>query len=258
MTLDDADAFKAAVDSFQRGSIVVAMAPDASLPAPVCETAMALAERFASEIDKRAVSISAVFPAGLDEIFGASGLKTVLEGKGVEVVARFPVERIASHGIYSVTGNKIPFDLLMMIPPLRRQAAGLIVGQRGLSDPAAIVTDEFMQAAKFPFIYAAGEIASFPGLRSWYMSARQGRVAARNILARLAGTEAFVRYDHKAEWIAAAGLDRPASLGWPGTEGYLAPAEAECFEAAGRIRDEQVAASPMVGPPRPMPRASLI
>ena len=44
--------FGEAVENFQKGNIVVGLAPNAFLPVPVCETAFAVSKKFKKEIEK--------------------------------------------------------------------------------------------------------------------------------------------------------------------------------------------------------------
>jgi sulfide:quinone oxidoreductase len=57
--------FKQAMAEFDEGSIVVGLCPGASLPLPMCESALGLADRFRRQIMKRSDSVKLVFTSSM-------------------------------------------------------------------------------------------------------------------------------------------------------------------------------------------------
>jgi sulfide:quinone oxidoreductase len=202
--IDAAIRFKHAIAEFNTGSIVVGLCPESFLPIPVCESALALAERFEREIAESAVSITAVFPETLEHALAGSGLfrdiEDALERKGVKLIQNFAIDRVDDKNLFAEAGPPMPFDLLMLIPPFRGQAPvqGLFpeVNTHGFAR-----VNSLMQVEGHKGIYAAGDIISLPGPRFGYMAMRQAKVAATNILVELSGENPVVEYAHELSWI---------------------------------------------------------
>jgi sulfide:quinone oxidoreductase len=195
--------FKNAISDFGSGCIVVGLCPDAYLPVPVCETALALAGRFEKEIAERRVSVTAVFPSTLEKAFAGSSLFRDIEDEfdrlGVRLVPDFAVERIGERSLVSALGASLEFDLLMLVPPFR--------GQNSLQHLSPVTDDagfaqvnDLLQVKDYDRMYAAGDIVSLPGPKFGYMAMRQGKVAARNIIAQLRNEEPAAEYSHKVAW----------------------------------------------------------
>jgi sulfide:quinone oxidoreductase len=195
--------FKEAISKFRSGSIVVGLCPDAFLPVPVCETALALAAKFKRQIAGGQVSVTAVFPTTLEKAFAGSTLFRDLESefarKGINLVTDFPIERIDEHSLISRLFSKLDYDLLMLVPPFRGQ--GSLEHLAPVTDDAGFAqVNELMQVKGFERIYAAGDIVGLPGPRFGYMAMRQAKAAASNILAQLRNEEPTVEYSHKIAW----------------------------------------------------------
>jgi NADH dehydrogenase FAD-containing subunit len=213
LDLEAADRFKTAIGTFRSGSIVVGVSPGGSLPLPVCESALALADKFAEEIKAKKVSVSAVFPKTLEESLQGSGvfrdLRSAFEKKGIDLITNFPIERIARGAAFSVDGACVRFDLLMLVPPFHGQSR--ILTNAGFSSNSGFAeANDYMQVNGNPRIYAAGDIVSVPGPQFGYMAVRQAKVAARNIIAQAAGNAPQDRYEHSVEWAVGEKYSDPA------------------------------------------------
>lgn len=196
--------FKKAIDDFEGGSIVVGLCPDAFLPVPVCESALALAKRFEKKIDAREVSITAVFPMTLERAFLGTTLFRDLEEefrrKKIDLVYDFPVHRVIEDEIISETGSNIPYDLLMLIPPFRGQTSLRRLTMK--TDPADFLeVNDHMQVKGFQNIFGAGDIVKVEGPKFGYTAMRQARVAANNIIARLRKQDMKEEYSHELAWL---------------------------------------------------------
>lgn len=195
---------KEAISNFSSGSIVVGLCPDSSLPIPVCEAALALAQKFQKKITGGEVTVTAVFPATLEKALAGAGLfrdlESEFERKGIRLVSDFPVISVREDAIHSAFGSAINYDLLMLVPPFLGQKA-LASLRPFANDEGYIQVDSRLRVAGFEGIYAAGDIISLPGPRFGYMAIRQGKVAAENIISRLRGREAVSEYANELEWI---------------------------------------------------------
>lgn len=201
--VDAALKFKEAVSRFESGSIVVGLCPEASLPVPVCETALALAERFETQIKRGDILLSVVVPTTLEKAFAGSALFRDIEAefdrKGIRLVSNCAVAQVEKDRIVSTVGTSINHDLLMLIPPFGGQLSLRNLGP--VTDVSGFAkVNTLMQVVGLDQVYAAGEIVSIPGPKFGYMAMRQGKVVAANILAGLRGEKPAVEYTHKIAW----------------------------------------------------------
>ncbi len=190
--------FGEAVRSFEKGNIVVGLSPQAFLPVPVCETAFALAKEFESEIAKQEISVSVVFPETVKTAFGGADLHLKLEKAfakhHIEVITDFAVKEVTEKAIISNEGQKIDYDLLMLLPPFRGQA---MVGKHGFTDESDfVVVDNFLRVQNMEKVYAVGDIAAFTGPKLAFMAVREAQVAAANIVSEIHGGIAKEIYNH--------------------------------------------------------------
>ncbi|MCC7308977.1 MAG: FAD-dependent oxidoreductase [Acidobacteria bacterium] len=196
--------FRHAVSEFGSGSIVVGLCPGSSLPVPVCESALALADRFEREIAEKRICITAVFPETLEEALAGTGLfrhvEESLQQKGVSLVQNFPVARVEEGTLQARNTTELAFDLAMLFPPFRGQTAIRELGSSDENDGFAVVNSR-MQLEGHEKIYAAGDIIALDGPRFGYMAMRQAKVAAANILIELSGEEPNIEYSHELAWI---------------------------------------------------------
>jgi sulfide:quinone oxidoreductase len=203
VTVEAAIKFKEAVSEFKSGAIVVGLCPNGTLPVPVCESAVALAEKFKLEITHGDISVSVVFPSTFEKAFAGSTLfrnmEATFESKGIRLVSDFPVTQVDEGEIASASGESLKYDLLMLMPPFASQLSLRNLGP--VTDFSGFArVNSFMQVTGAHRIYAAGDIVSLPGPKFGYMAIRQGKVAALNILSELKGEAPAVEYRHKIEW----------------------------------------------------------
>ncbi len=182
-----AQKFGAAVDEFKKGEIVVGLSPQAFLPVPVCETAFALAKKFAEEIEKKKISINVVFPETIEKAFGGADIHKKLSGifdkHRIKITENFAVKEVGKNSVISDDNKSINFDLLMLLPPFRGQS---MLGDQGFTDELDFIkVDNFMRVQDLEKIYAVGDIAAFPGPKLAYMAVRQAQVATENIVSEM-------------------------------------------------------------------------
>jgi sulfide:quinone oxidoreductase len=196
--------FRKSIENFKGGSIVVGLCPDAFLPVPVCEAALALSKKFEKQIIAGEVKITAVFPETLDKAFVGSTLFRNLEEefkrKNVEVVYNFPIGRVTEDEVVSETGSNLHFDLVMLVPPFRGQSALKRLSKtRSMADFLSV--NRYMQVEGFENIFAAGDIIDVKGPKFGYNAMRQAKAAARNIISKVRKEEVIVGYTHEIEWV---------------------------------------------------------
>jgi sulfide:quinone oxidoreductase len=203
LNLNEALRLRSSIDSFERGSIVVALAPESSLPVPVCELSLGLAKRFNREIADGSISVTAVFPSTVDKAFAGSTLFRDIESefrrKGIRLVSDFPIERVDAKSVFTADGRSLNHSLLILFPPFKGQRSLLHLAP--FSDEAGFVkVNSRMQVEGCEGTYAAGDAITLPGPRFGYMAIRQGRVAAANLVSELNGEPPREEYRHDIAW----------------------------------------------------------
>lgn len=202
--------FRQAVEEFEQGKIIVGLCPQAQLPVPVCETALALARKFAAEIAGNKISVQVVFPETLEKAFGGAKLAEKIEAEfektGVQVVNHFCVKRIAADEIFH-DANSLNYDLLMLVPPFKGHTIIKNLDAAADEEKFARVND-LMQIEGFENIYAVGDIAALDGSRFASTAIRQAETAAQNILSQTNGAQPSQRFQTNiAEFIDENGAD---------------------------------------------------
>jgi sulfide:quinone oxidoreductase len=191
--------FSAAVTEFKEGTILLGLCPGARLPVPVCETAFALARRFAPEVKAGSIRIKVVFPGSLRDAFGGAmlhkELESAFERNGINVLYEVPITEALEGEVLSSSGHRIAYDLLMLVPPFRGQA---ILSTLGITDENDYVkVDGAMRVQGLPRVFAVGDLVAFSGPKLAHMAVRQARVAAANIAAELRGETPSDEYYHE-------------------------------------------------------------
>lgn len=199
--------FGASLQNFRAGKIIVGLCPDARLPVPVCETAFALAKKFENEMRDGKIGVSVIFPESLESAFGGANLHKELESafnrRGISVLYDVPIREISSDEVFSAKKHRIKYDLLMLVPPFRGNAA--LLGLGASDDFDFIKVDGSMRVHGQEKTYAVGDIVAFSGPKFAHMAVRQAFVAAENIIREINGKEPDSEYYHEIAAIIDAG-----------------------------------------------------
>lgn len=190
--------FNAAIEDFEGGNAVFAIAPEADLPVPVIEAAFA----FDNELKKRGnkhAKLSVICPGEIDEAFAGakihSELKEAFSKRGIELIENWQISEVARTKLIAFDGRTTPFDLLMVVPTFRGQAR---LSENGITDDKNFVeTDEFLRVEGIDNAYAIGDIASFEGPKLAHMAVGQASIAASNLASELKGDEPEEVYFHE-------------------------------------------------------------
>lgn len=202
--------FGQAIDKFHEGDIVLGLCPGARLVVPVCETAFALAKKFAAEVREGTVSIKLILPESLSAAFGGADLHKQLEPAfarhNINVLYNVPIVEVNEDEVVSADNHRIRHDLLMLLPPFRGQA---ILDNLGITDDEDFIrVDALMRVQDMKNAYAIGDVTAFSGPKLAHMAVRQAEVAAINIASELMGKTPSREYYHEiAAVIDAGGAD---------------------------------------------------
>lgn len=194
--------FGKAISNFREGHAVIGQCDGARLPVPVYETAFALARRLEERGERERVKITVVTPDGFDPTFGEQAgatLNKALAAHGIEQVHDFPIETVTPNSVSTRQGDKINFDLLMLVPPFTGSSAASYTG--ATDTLGYLLVNRNMQVIGHERIYAAGDCVNFDGPKMGHMAVRQGEVAAANLIADIEGREPAATYSHEMRLI---------------------------------------------------------
>ena len=191
--------FGEALKSFHTGNALFGYCPDARLVVPVLETAFAFDRVLRERGARDAANISVVFPEKLGTHLGGDDLTPALnkafEKHGIHFVPDFPIDLIGDHEVWARDNRRLPYDLLMLIPPF---AGPDEVAYRGLTDATGYVkVDRHMKVLGSENVYAAGDCVSLLGPKMGHHAVLQAEVAAANLAAQIAGRAPEARYEHE-------------------------------------------------------------
>ncbi len=109
--------------------------------------------------------------------------------------------------IESYKGDKIPYDLLVSIPP---NFGAQFVGDSGIGDPMCYVdTDHFtLKAKKYDHMYVIGDATNVPTSKAGAVAHYEADTVVDNILREMDGKEAKSTFDGHATCFICSGYDK--------------------------------------------------
>ena len=203
LNVDKSIQFGKAVENFHEGRAVFGQCLGARLPIPVYESAFALANRLEQRGERERARITVVSPQTLEAEIGdergAAALRRALDSHQIELLTDFRIKSLAQNSTTSDTGDTLPFDLLMLVPPFRGSSAAHYLGVT--DEEGYIHVDPTMRVVGHDRIYAAGDCVNFAGPKMGHMAVRQGEVAATNLAAEIEGHEPVTHYVHEMRFV---------------------------------------------------------
>src|SRR4029078_8610374 len=100
---------------------------------------------------------------------------------------------------FTKSGEKIDFNLLMLVPPFRGSSAASYLGIT--NEEGYIHVDAAMRVAGHERIYAVGDCTNFDGPKMGHVAVRQAEVAAANLAADIDGRGPLSRYQHEMRFV---------------------------------------------------------
>jgi len=197
LDLDGALKFGQAIRDFRDGHAFIGQCPDARLPVPVYETALALS-RLIGEQGPPKTRITVVGPGSLgSELQDESMARTLAEAfarRGIEYVADFPISKITSGTVSTADQRELDYNLLMLLPPFTGSSA---LSHLGITnDDNYVNVDWNMKVIGVERMYAIGDCVNFAGPKMGHMAVNQAEVAAANLAAEISGREPTAHYQH--------------------------------------------------------------
>ncbi len=118
------------------------------------------------------------------------------EKRGIEVVPFFNVESVdpVKREIYSLEGETVPFDLLIMVPPHR--GADVVIKSRLGDQDGWIPTDKnTMKVNGHENVYAIGDATNIPVSKTGVAAHLEAMVAAHNIVSTIKDEHELYKYN---------------------------------------------------------------
>ena len=206
------------VDAFAGGSVVIGVfgAPYPCPPAPY-ELALMLGERFDEKGLRFGLLVFTVLPKSLP-ILGEAGCAAFdgqLKGAGISLRTNTRATEVRE-GEVIIEDGRIPFDLLLAVPPHRAPA---VVRDAGLPGPSGwIPVDARTLQTRFEGVYAIGDVTAIPlsngGAlpKAGVFAQAEGEVVAARIADALAGRESTARFEGEGMCFLEAGRGKASAV----------------------------------------------
>lgn len=206
LTVAGALKFGAALREFHEGRVVIGECPGARLPAPVYETAFALARRLEEQGERDRVRITIVSPDAADLDFNpdfANALRTSFDRHQIEYLPDFPIDTVTPEAVITSHGHAINYNLVMLVPPFR--GPGPVTGLGITDEDGYIGVDWAMRVPGVERMYAVGDCVNFSGPKMGHMAVHQAEVAAANVALEVKGLNPVSTYNHELMMVIDAG-----------------------------------------------------
>ncbi len=199
-SVEDAAALRDALDSFERGRLVVNLI-DMPIKCPVAPLEFCfLADWFLRERGVRS-EIEITYATPLDAAFtkpvAASHLGGMLAEKEIALETEFATGRVDGEAgkLISWDEREIPFDLLVTIPP--HGGASFLARSPGLGDELGFVPADIhtLQSRAADNVFAIGDAASLPTSKAGSATHFEGETLSANVQRFLAGEGLEGSYD---------------------------------------------------------------
>lgn len=199
LTVEAALKFGEAVQRFDKGRVVIGYSQGARVVTPVYKTVFAFCRLFEDQLRAGRTQITVVRPTrDDDELTGPEMGKVfqdALNEQKIEVLSDFSINRVTKKSLFTSVGDRIDYDLLMLLPPLVGPSA---VRGMGITDQDGFIhVNRNMRVDGVARLYAVGNCVSFPGPKMSYMAVSQGEVAGANLAAEVESRDVQAEYDHK-------------------------------------------------------------
>ena len=188
-----------ALSHFEKGHVIVGIAgvPHKCPPSPN-EATFLVDDYFRQRGIRDKVKLTFLTP--YPRPYPAEPMSKVVEPRfqkrGIEVVTFFNVESVdpAKHEIYSLEGESLSYDLLILVPPHR---GADVVAKSGIGDADGwIPTDKnTLKVAGYNNVYAIGDATNIPVSKTGVTAHLEAAVATKNILSSIRNEKRRYKYN---------------------------------------------------------------
>ena len=203
LNVDKAITFGKAIKTFKEGRAVFGQCPASRLPVPVYESAFALARLLKEKGHRESVRITVVSPSTLEAELGdltaAGALRKAFAAHEIEFLPNVSIESLTKDSAITSAGDRINFNLLMLVPPFQGSSAASYVGITNAQ--GYINVDPTMRVIGQERMYAAGDCVNLDGPKMGHMAVRQAEVASANLAAEIEGREPVSHYQHEMKFV---------------------------------------------------------
>ena len=203
LNVDKAIKFGKAIKTFKEGRAVFGQCPGSRLPVPVYESAFALARLLEEKGQRDNVRITVVSPITMESELGdlnaAAALRKAFEAHEMEFLPDVSIDSLTKDSAITTAGNRIDFNLLMLVPPFQGSSAASYVGITNAE--SYINVDPTMHVIGHERMYAVGDCVNLHGPKMGHMAVRQAEVAATNLASEIDGHEPVSHYEHEMRFV---------------------------------------------------------
>lgn len=193
MTIDQAVRARRALQGFRGGEAVVAVSPETICVGAAYELAFNLHFYLLRRGLRRSSRITLIsYEAEPVEVAGPTAVREVrrrLEALGIRWQGKARVVRAGREGVELDNGEQVPCELFFILPPYRPRR--LLGGSADAPQDAQgyLRTDNAMRLFGREDVFVVGDAAATTMPRSGHVATVQGKVAAANLAAALAGRD---------------------------------------------------------------------
>lgn len=200
------------LQDFQGGRVVIgAAALPYKCPPSIIEFALLFDEWLRERKLRDKTEIAYTYP--IDSVFAkpeaAAPIRGWLEERGIRIETSFVPATVDAAVIASKDGRRLPFDLLVMVPPHR---GAPYLRNSALAGPSGFVTVDPRTLRAGDRVYALGDTADLPVPKSGSAAHHQAAVVAANIRSEILGSAPAENYDGRVACFLEVGGGRAALL----------------------------------------------
>lgn len=201
-TLEGSEALKPAIESLERGRLVVNIC-EMPIKCPVAPLEFVLLAQDYMRKKGRNFAVDVVLVTPLDGAFtkpvASQILGNLLAERGIEVVTDFQIESIDNDTaeLVSFDGRRVPFDLLATVPP---NHGVRVASESGLADDAGFieVDKHTLRSIHDPNIWCAGDATNVPTSKAGSVAHFEMEALIPNLIEVIEGGEPTHSFDGHA------------------------------------------------------------
>jgi sulfide:quinone oxidoreductase len=161
------------------------------------------------------VEIELVTPLGgaFTKREASEALGALCQQKNIKITPNFQISQVnvGPKTIQSFTGQEVPYDLLVAIPP---NFGAQVIIDSGLGDPMGYIeTDQYtLKAKNFAHMYVIGDATNVPTSKAGSVAHYEADVIAENLLREIDGQEPKPAYDGHSTCFVVTGYEQATLL----------------------------------------------
>ena len=203
LTIEAALDFGSRLREFHEGHALFGYCQDSRLAVPVYETAFALSRLLEERNERGKVKITVVSPEPPGELLEGGEIRRALrdafDAHYIDLMPAFPINLVTAKDVQTQSGQKLGYDLLMLVPPFQGASAAHDIP--GTDEEGYLAVDRSMHVLGVERMYAVGDCVRLPGPKMAHMAVNQAEVAAFNVAAEIEGHTPSALYSHNVKLV---------------------------------------------------------